>query len=528
MAHYSEMDFLFEKTNREDISKQLNSASYDSMANVINEFELNIPKYVIFKGKSNFGINEIQKHYKENIYNSDNRNIYVKLIQDFNISSGNPGAGLKLKASHFAYLRDLGVYPINRMIILRRFPEGNFTYENLEEMTIEPISTIIGWLKPDQNFGTFSFNENWTTTNKRFDILLAEKISEKFGIPIKVLMPVPDFAQGMLFEFYKRGSFLNNTEENLSVNGEGGSPWGLTNIPVGDPNVLQEGPYRDPNSQNIQSEFSFELETTYEQKFIGNVDPGSAMLDILDNMLAMGTSDMTFFWGDGSPIIKKARKAAEEKANELNQWWQFITEVTSSFWESIKSLYTDALVKWENIKNQVTKEAEDNDEKAKETQTTPAATIEKLLQSIITSTIAIYRFELRGSIELMTGGNTSSTPWHITIGNPYTPWLSTNHIVVKSARIESSHELGFNDMPQWLKVTFNIQFSRALGKQEIMRMFNNSYRRTYAYEPVQGKGPNNQLNDVVVSAEKKIFKPQEISGIIPNTYLDTKTLNIRK
>jgi len=34
-----------------------------------------------------------------------------------------------------------------------------------------------------------------------------------------------------------------------------------------------------------------------------------------------------------------------------------------------------------------------------------------------------------------------------------------------------------------LTATFSCKFSRSLGKQELMRMFNNTYRRTYSYPP---------------------------------------------
>jgi hypothetical protein len=44
--------------------------------------------------------------------------------------------------------------------------------------------------------------------------------------------------------------------------------------------------------------------------------------------------------------------------------------------------------------------------------------------------------------------------------------------------------MGFNDQPQWIKAKFTCDFSRSLGKQEIMRMLNNSFRRTYSYNQV--------------------------------------------
>lgn len=501
MAHYSEMDFLFNNNNI--INQQVNNKN-----NTINIFKEN--SYVVYKGH-NSGTNEIKNYLKygndnkrTGIYKNENQNQnpYIKLLKDFNEQTGNDGAGLTIKAADLAYLRDLGVYPINRMAILRRFPEGSFVYENLEEMKIRPISTVIGWIKPDQNFGKIDFNETWTTTDKRFDVLLAEIIQRNFGIPVSTAVPIPDFAQGILFEFYKKAGLTNRSgvDENVeqykptdvskSVGievSERETKWGLDGIPIGDPNVLQEGPFRNPEGQNIKSNFSFDLETTYEQKLLGDVDPGSAMLDIIDNLYAMGTSNMVFYWGDGSSAIQKAMKAATGKANDLTAWWVFVADIMKSFWEAMiemlrsvakemKDFFQDVK---EDIKNININKDSDDDKKVDEPSKT-WETIKPLMKSILTSTISIHRFHLRGSIELMVGGKVSSTPWYLTIGNPYSPWLSTNHIIVKSASIETSNEMGFNDQPQWIKAKFTCEFSRSLGKQELMRMFNNTYRRTYS------------------------------------------------
>ena len=537
MAHYSEMDFLFKiDDNREAVIKQTNNL--ENTKNIFDQKSnnpLQVSRYVVYKGVS--GTDNIkQNHLKAKIYNNGQSiNPYIKLLQDFNQEHPNPGAGLRLKAADLVYLRDLGVYPINRMTILRRFPEGCFVSENLEEMTIEPISTVIGWIPPDKNFGDISFNETWSTTNKRFDVLISDIVKKTLGMSeTKALFPVPDFAQGMLFLLYDKLGLLdssgvddspNETYEyydpatitKLSTGKENTSTktgnadenkWGLNKIPIGDPNVLQEGPFRNWEGQNIKSDFSFDFEKTYEQKLIGEVDPGSAMLDILDNLYAMGTSNMVFYWGDNSPIMQNAKKAASGSANNVNAWWIFIDQTFRKLWEVITELFNgiETKVKEEynsaktalasalstntttvsggtsGTANAATANATQKVKDANLKQESISA-ISKLMQTILTSTIAINRFNIRGSIELMTGGQISSTPWYLTIGNPYSPWLATNHIIVSSAKIESGTEMGFNDQPQTLKVTFKCIFSRSLGKQELMRMFNNTYRRTYNSPP---------------------------------------------
>ena len=574
--HYSEMEFLFSNiTNMQTVNILLEND--DNTKNVFDN-----SKYVVYKRKdgSGSGTNSIKQFLKsgngtENsgVYKNEDKTInpYIQLINDFGKVKGMPGAGLRIKAADLAYLRELGVYPINRMAILRRFPEGCFVPEDLNEMNIEPISTVIGWIKPTENFGKVGFNEEWTTTDRRFDQVLSDIIKKTMGgnegTP---LVPIGDFAQGMLFELYRRADLLErsgvdetvdetyenfdtnnltswndvtNTDKNNKKGSSTTSTWGLNNIPVGDPNVLHKGPWRDPENQNLDSSFDFTLETTYEQKLLGDVDPGSAMLDILDNLYAMGTSNMKFYWGDNSPAISKARTTATGDGNNLNAWWDMVAEVLKGFWKVISDFFVDTYntlkSNFENQSNLDAKtenESRDTAAKKQEQQniinnsnstlaekkaaTEKLAALEKegistkqdsllnagkkkfddaidfiapFLQSILTSTLSINRYKLRGSLELMVGGKLSATPWYLTLGNPYSPWFATNHIIVSNATIESSNEMGFNDQPQRLTATFTCKFSRPLGKQELMRMYNNTFRRTYNSPPPGTEAINSEL-----------------------------------
>jgi hypothetical protein len=549
MPHYSEMDFLFSDTNRNvGVTQYIDNSSRDNTQYLFDRGKQYITSsgatyettsYVVYKrkNKNEKGTNFIKNYLSDNVYKNEKtgnyQNPYVKLINDF--SDQNVSEGLVLKAADLAYLRELGVYPINRMAILRRFPEGSFLPEDLNEMTISPVSVVIGWIKPDQNFGTIGFNESWSKTNNRFDQMIAKILKERLNIDIEGIVPVPAFAQGLLFEFFKRIGLSG-------VNEETGEPWDFKNIPIGNPNMLMEGPFRDPSGQNIQSTFNFNLETIYEQKFIGDVDPGSAILDIIDNLYAMGTSNMSFYWNEESKIMKEAMDASGGDANSVNKWWDFVKAVMEEVWKGIQSIMTDVkgLLKegadilnaskdvtvsygsndyikhsgvWYNkgtykegndennkkyseVKEQATidalnstetKQNQDNSNKPEQTATDKTTesgnifqSVLKAAQTILTSSIAIFRYELRGSIELMVGGRNSSTPWYLTIGNPYAPWLATNHIIVKSAQVETSTEMSFNDQPQWIKATFNCELSRSLGRQELMRMFNNTYTRRYS------------------------------------------------
>jgi hypothetical protein len=504
MGHFSEMNFLFTNTPAPDITnptkiikntvqKKVDGNTIENYRSIFspqsNDYaEYDKTHFFVFKGQEGIkkpitSFNEIsdewnagnrgpnvKNHIKTQIYEKiGNKNPYLSIIDDFNGEASSKS--LTIKASDLAYLRELGVHPINRMVVLRRFAEGIMLPESLDELEIEPISTVIGWIPHDENFGKFDFNEGWTLTNKRLDQLLNDLINDTFKeSKIKTMTPIPGFAQGLMFGLLNKADFSKGQD----------SPWDWNKIPIGDPNVLAEGPYRDASRQNLSSSFDFNINTTYEQKFIGDVDPGAAMIDIIDNLLKMGTSDMKYWLDSNSGIIKDA-KAAINSGDELNAWWVAISSATTALWDTLADTIS-------NIKTSIGKVMPTTDtgsirvpnaEDLKKIKESALTALENTLQLVLTSTLAKYRWEMKGSFELMTGRD-SATPWYLTIGNPYSPWLASNHIIVKTVSVETSNEVGFNDMPMWLKVTINAGQSRNLGRNEIMRMFNNSFLREYS------------------------------------------------
>lgn len=435
-------------------------------------------KNVVFKGSKISGTEAIKNYYMDNVYNDkDDLNTYLGLLKKFEADGFE---SMRFSAADFAYLKELGVYPINRMWTLRRFPESALVPDNLQdwgEMTkkmkesakIFPISTVVGWIKPEANASFFNidFHEDWTIVEKRLDETLMDMLGKEFGFKGNAI-PKPGWSQGLLFEFLKS---------------MGVSDYGLNNIPMGDPNVLQEGASRskegsDP-SFGLKSNMTITLNTIYEQKYIGDVDPGSAMLDIIQNLTKMGTSDVKYILSsanDDSGIIKTFRQAIGDGGNSKDAWWSFITATIDAFVNAINALFTSITNLAKDLTTGIASGVANGDF------TTAGNTIKNtkdtIIGSILTSTVAKWRWTLRGSLALMTGEN--STPWHLTIGNPYSPFVSMGNVVVKSVKLDFNNELGFNDIPTTLKVTIEVALGRNLGAQEIFQMFNRGYERVYS------------------------------------------------
>lgn len=497
MPHFSEMNFLFLGTKENTSTSttatdKIRNTAGDSQYSIFSNDEDKLNNYYVYKGswgnnprargynqqtqlpneidsgnKSNF--ENIKNHTYKTVYDTGNDNPYVDLIKKFD--GVNSSKSLIIRPSDLAYLKELGVYPINRMVVLRRFETGQMVPEKLDELNSEPKSTIVGWLKDEENFGEIGFNESWTTTDRPLHELIKDLINRSFNSAghLKSIVPVPDFAQGLVFQLLK----------GLGLTGGADSPWDWHKIPIGDPDVLSEGPYRDPAQQNIISQFNFNFKTTYEQKFIGDVDPGSAMIDIIDNLLKMGTSDMKYWLNGDAGIIQKAKGKSGE-IHETFYWWNLVKHTLIDFAAAVMSLIRNTA--------SVVGEAFSGNFSASATANKGKNLLIGALNSIMISTTARYRWELRGSLELMTGTETS-TPWYLTIGNPYSPWLATNHVIVRKIDIKTSNEVGFNDMPLWLEATITIDQSRNLGRNEIIRMFNNSFLREYS-KPNKQTNPN--------------------------------------
>lgn len=430
-------------------------------------------KYTVIKS-------DIQNYIKSNVnaaYQTTGKNPYIALLEEFNGNGKNPSS-LKLKASDFAYLRDIGVFPINRLMILRRFSEGVIVPTDLNSLNSQPIATIIGWVKQEDPLLNFSVNEVWKTQSKWLHELIQEIIQNEFGVDIGGIMPIPGWGQGFMFGL---------------LNKMGLTDYDAKNLPIGDANLLREGITREHEGQGLLSSFDFVLETVYEQKFIGGIDAGAAFNDILTNAMAMGTSNIRTLGTPGNDMIKRLT-AANNNPNDPKGWVDLIVELVTKAVDAITETITETVRQnkedggffaptdepADDTQNDTAEESDNKTNKDQETLLKSAgkvSVLRGLIQSVLASTVARYQWPIRGAVNQLTGQ--AATPWHLTIGNPYAPLLSINNIKVNTLDVTMGNELAYNDMSKFMTVKVTLEQGRNLGKQEIERMFGIEYKRKY-------------------------------------------------
>ena len=398
---------------------------------------------------------------------------------------------LKLEASHFAYLKDLGVYPNNRLIVARRFPspaendltvynDSNVGPSNVRSTIMSPISTIVSWIPDDQeDFFNFELGEEWT--NGSFPEPIKE-LGNLFNRVIGKALPMnlSDEGSGLISGIFKKlpiGGIAEALEIEimnylLGKEGQKGTNFAYNNLPMGNPNYMSESVWREIGS--IKSTISIPVKVSYEMKFINGIDPTIAFMDVVQNVLRFSSSQSVFYMSNtGGSRINEFIKLFKD-----GKWLDAIKIVLEGVVKAAKSLgnfIKETFNKLVGVTEDAINGNFDVDGATKR--------VLKIIQTISESSLARYRIEFNKLIPAMTGA--ASAPWHVTIGNPKNPFFSSGDMIVENSKVTFGNILGFNDLPNRIDFEFTIRSARNLGIQEIFDKFNVGAGRQYQRDSIQ-------------------------------------------
>lgn len=414
---------------------------------------------------------------------------------------------LEISWGDVSYLKEIGVYPNNRLAVLRRF--GSPVIDDLYSVTNNnspgnPISTIITWIPPGQDFISLRFNEAWEAAEASFTEIL-NSIGKDFrvgglgdqlsrGVPGTSggVLPLPGSTRLLQREIMKRLKLVS--EEDSSE------------LPIGDPNLIKSAMRRmisseDRNFSGFSGKFSISLTVKYEQKFIRGNDPTLVYADIINNILSMGTQPSTFYLGKSSNLTSYFKFMGELMNDPFNKMIEVVTSIINVFEKKIGDVV-------QGLKNA----AKDAAELAKRAAANPvdAATaaaestgellnksIKAITGSISDYVVKAYKVKIMGVVQALTGG--PSTPWHITIGNPLRPIFCSGDMLCKSIELKLGEQLSFNDLPTYIEATITLESARDLGLQEIFAKFNSGGMRTTNGQEVSDR-PESFWTNVIESS----------------------------
>jgi len=401
---------------------------------------------------------------------------------------------MSLKYSDFAYCRDFGVYPNNRLIVCRKFggPVGDDL--NIQKES-RPLATVISWFDDTSLPVSINFGEEWVDAETSFKTVLnnfgkdlgLEKININLGDVASQggnLLPLPG-----VFE-----PFTRQILQNVRIGGEPIiAPGDPSLIPAGQPNLIKEAKQRklisdDLSGSGLNGKISVAVKCSWEQKFIAGQDPTNIYYDLLRTILHFGGQDGTFYMGGGAglnKIMEKFLRALKNPGELIAGILEGIKTAISVVVEKVKKLvgkfFEDAQIKDNTAEDgpvpakkdesppKSTLSAEDvaNNNKLKEESASFLSKITELLTDMTKGLANKYKHVLMGIVSSLTGA--PSTPWHVTIGNPLRPIFCSGDMWTSDVKLTLGPTLAFNDLPSSVDIEFTLSSARTSGIDEIFR-----------------------------------------------------------
>jgi hypothetical protein len=418
-------------------------------------------------GTTNGGGMDMSGPYK-GIKRSSLHNNTVYDMSLLNIIEQLSGTQAELRPSDFAYLKNVGVFPNNRLMIARRFGSprnDNIFVKGLA--TAQPLAIMISWKPQGEDFLKITFGEKWENADADFKSVLdslgqdflGKELGQKIGGAVAVV-PLPGFTETIQRTVLKRLGIIDDTLE--------------TPLPSGNPNLIKMAKRRqlvasEVAGSGLNCTVSVEMICEWEQKFISGIDPTIAWQDIIGKILTFSTSRSNNY-GLKKSFEDTMKRWMDHPEKIVEDMVKYIKEGLEDAKKAIGDMIAgiDATPK-EDPANKTNTELTANDIKKKAAEQT-LSFIDQILPNLARQ-LNKYRIAIEGIARALSGA--PSTPWHITIGNPLRPiFCSGDMYMDQDVALDLGPTLAFNDLPSNIKATFTLTNARPWGLQEIAAKFN--------------------------------------------------------
>ena len=416
--------------------------------------------------------------------------------------ANSPMGQARYKYADFMYCKDLGKVANNHLITLRKFahPVGDHIFRFTTPKHIAEskdysfqvegdVGRLITWFGTDDNkledICKYSYHATWKD--------LEAKIEEQDSKTDDSTTGILGMISNSLNPVYNKG-VESGTAGDHSVWGWLGSK--LT------PKVFQgigknNGLLRNYDNNKVYTpkntiqstsiyegklEFSqeFTLNFSYQLRAYDNINPRSALLDLIGNILEV-TYRRGKFWGGSRKLIGPPQDMAP-----FNKTSAFIDNAFDKLGGFFSSLVNGG-ISWESILGSIGSWAKNTVGQAmnaaKEAVANPGATgaqVAGYIKELATTTgmseaakgylkNALGRPTLYAWQSLLSGDDVGL--WHVTIGNPRNPILSMGNLILTNATVQHSGPLGIDDFPTELKVSVTLKHARPRDVTEIGRMY---------------------------------------------------------
>lgn len=454
----------------------------------------------------------LSKHDKKEIANLDDCSIR-ELVNLSSVRKSILG-NARYKYADFMYCKDLGKISNNHMITLRKFaiPVGDNIFRSTVTTTAaegkqDPMSTIgdvgrmITWFDTDDNklsdIMSYEYEASWKKLDAKIQQLDSQEDDEGRGIAGKIINNLsPGYNLGTAHGI-NSGGLLGQLMNSMGIGADSGT-YQHNDVALGrnyDNNKVYTPKDTIQDTHIYEGKLTFKHEFTlnfsYKLRAYDNINPKSAFLDLLGNILTVTYRKGTF-WGGKSEILgAKPNKAGWQKYNNVLKG---LSEAGGDLWKNIFHLegsntdtISGALSQFTGGLLDIAKDLLSGNMTIGEVVDKMGATAQKGAQKMADLNLGqammgsiknkLGRPSLYAFDSLLTGAKVGL--WHVTIGNPKNPIATFGNLIMTNAKITHSGPLGFDDFPTDLHVSVSLKHAMSRDATEISKMYTKGQNGIY-------------------------------------------------
>lgn len=438
----------------------------------------------------------------------------------------------RYRYADFMYCKDLGKISNNHMITLRKFaiPVGDNIFRSTVAKTAgegkdDPMSSIgdvgrmITWFDTDDNklsdIMSYEYEASWKKLDAKIQQLDSQEDDEGRGIAGKIINNLSPGYNLQSARGINSGGLLGQLMNSMGI-GANSHEYQHNDVALGrnyDNNKVYTPRDTIQDTHIYEGKLTFKHEFTlnfsYKLRAYDNINPKSAFLDLLGNILTVTYRKGTFWGGKSEVLGAKPNKAGWQKYNNVlkglsdagGDLWKNIFHLEgantdgllgalSSFGSSLLDIVKGAEMDIGGAASSAMQTAKDflsgnitADEVMGKVKTSVQAGAQKAadlnLGQVMMGSIknklgrpALYAFD-----SLLTGAKVGL--WHVTIGNPKNPIATFGNLIMTNAKITHSGPLGFDDFPTDLHVSVTLKHAMSRDATEISKMYTKGQNGIY-------------------------------------------------
>lgn len=438
----------------------------------------------------------------------------------------------RYRYADFMYCKDLGKISNNHMITLRKFaiPVGDNIFRSTVAKTAgegkdDPMSSIgdvgrmITWFDTDDNklsdIMSYEYEASWKKLDAKIQQLDSQEDDEGRGIAGKIINNLSPGYNLQSARGINSGGLLGQLMNSMGI-GANSHEYQHNDVALGrnyDNNKVYTPRDTIQDTHIYEGKLTFKHEFTlnfsYKLRAYDNINPKSAFLDLLGNILTVTYRKGTFWGGKSEVLGAKPNKAGWQKYNNVlkglsdagGDLWKNIFHLEgantdgllgalSQFGSSLLDIVKGAGMDIGGAASSAMQTAKDflsgnitAGEVMGKVKTSVQAGAQKAadlnLGQVIMGSIknklgrpALYAFD-----SLLTGAKVGL--WHVTIGNPKNPIATFGNLIMTNAKITHSGPLGFDDFPTDLHVSVTLKHAMSRDATEISKMYTKGQNGIY-------------------------------------------------